>query len=1116
MQAQTGAVQLQWGIVDNTMLSLEKVLIAASAYDITNINADQTEFTTPGTYSFVVPDHTTRLCAVVVGGGGGGSGAPNGGGGGGGAMQWRNDITVTPGETLTIVVGRGGRALGTVDPDGDNDYDEPGETPVSENGFPSGVYRGGTPLVYAAGGYGGTEPYGGQGGASSNNSAAQIPFAPQGNSELNSLNGVASLVTNTNVDDTYYRIDLPFTVYFLGVAYTAVYVSSNGFISFGGGSSIYYGFSGNNPPLPHVLIYPGDRRLFQIYTYLTLGGTKFVLRQQGGDYTNANRVNVWEVHFYANTDYFDIYSVREPGGNVVSPAVSNGTSYLVTFNTPVNTGIRISTGGSALSSVGGSSGGSGGTGGGVGNWYHDGSAGVGGGAGGGGGAAGYFQSPLAGRGASYYTGGVMAGNGYGGGGGAADPSRAQGGGGVGLKGVGNIGTANGGGGSSYNGLNTRLSAALNTQIDLWPVDLYYAWSNFMNTYAVWTSNRGGDDGTPHTIDRVFYAPYSGTYTVEYAADNYMAFYVDGVLTASTSDFYSSTRTTKFMSAGAHTLRFVIQNYGAMSNWWNNPAGWALTIRSTTGELLWDTRTYRLASAVNTGVITAAGGTNAYSQSGGNFGGGGAGGNRVLGGGGATGGVRLIWGKGRSYPYAAGDVIPRRRGTIVGLVLLYDAANILSYNGGTTVTDLSGYGNHGTITLGYAPSSVPMLGDNRVIRFPAWSNTKIDFTVDEIAASQTITVEMWAYVGSFASGMFYGWYIHDVWTSGGTLGFNTGQGDIYGIPASRINGLGLAGRWAHYVFVMTVGDYYNNKIYVDGTRETLSQQYSRQYTPYTNFNSGVGRIGGWRLENSYQQVMDLGIFKIYNRELTPTEISTLYNENRARFGQSIQETGLALWLDAGNGDSYPGSGSYWYDISGNNNHATLSGNVTYRAQNAGVLDFNYDSATPNGGGVAIGTDNSSVDLRSDMTMECWFKLDASNTDWVRVFGKSYRDNNRGVPGSLRTYGLWYHPTAQYFLYQRYGNGAVNVNVNRTVEVGRWYHMVGVTNGSTHTLYLDGVAIGSQVASITADSSAGYPYRVGDAGFHQYHNGPIGIVRLWNRGLNATEVANIYRENSARYQ
>jgi len=126
-----------------------------------------------------------------------------------------------------------------------------------------------------------------------------------------------------------------------------------------------------------------------------------------------------------------------------------------------------------------------------------------------------------------------------------------------------------------------------------------------------------------------------------------------------------------------------------------------------------------------------------------------------------------------------------------------------------------------------------------------------------------------------------------------LGYNTGNGDIYGISAARVNALGLKDRWNHYVFVMNSSDYTRNRIYINGNPETLSQQYTSQYTPYLGFNSGVGRIGGWRLDNNYQQVMDLAVFKIYNTELTPSEVTTNFNERRAQYIIPVQTYGNGL-------------------------------------------------------------------------------------------------------------------------------------------------------------------------------------------------------------------------------
>ena len=1644
------------------MFSLEKVLLS-SAYYYRPKPQDQQEFSDPGTYSFVVPAGVEKISAVAVGAGGGGSNSANGGGGGGGALQYRNNMTVTPGETLTVTVGRGGTA-GT----------------IGQTGTASSIYRGGTALVYASGGSGAVSSSGGIGGAASSNSSVPIPYAPVGNSALDSVSGVLSLIVGTNVDDTFYEINLPFNISFLGVSYNRIYIGSNAYITFAAGSSMYSGFTPSNPPGPHVLIYPADRRLFQLYTGRLNAGTsndKFVIRQQGGDYANPNRVNVWEAHFYPNQNYFDIFFITDPGNNAIRPGISNGTTYLTRYDSVAGSGIRITTLDPTLTNIGGFTGGNGGT-------------GRGGGAGGGGGASGYTEAGGSGGGqglisvigsvfaqssdyngtrdpnnsyisingtrinygfgrghtvavinpstlglesirtydtygqgsdplysalvaipdgkvvviasfdaTSFYsdvrnyvntvfrcsrsetwssirrshiiigikntttfpveviqdsTAGITgtfsvagptrfesgaASTGGGGGGGNAAAFRPRGGGGVGIQGISNNGNSNGGGGSSYNAVTSATTAALNSQIDFYPVSLDYAWSNFMNNYAVWSPNGNGD------YYRAFYAPIAGVYTIEYAADNYLAFYVDGSLVATTTDFGSSAVVRTTLTIGTKRLRFIVANYGG-------PAGWAVTIRDPNGTLVWDTRTYRLANSVNNFVRIAAGGTASSGQIGGQYGGGGGGGsagdppldynegatartdrwdnattylmsnvsglgqvlmhgyqpgtrftftyNNLPGhnqvryqvywhfvdsvdneyceltinseifaqfrkylssngfslessrmatatwvpasysyapwpgatvdgyivfdtgwinhtastftaghynglnqaqsdeatyishvrfqtrtdasspganfeaGPGGNGGVRIIWGASRTYPYQAQDVTPVRIGSVLQLILHYDAGNLDSYRGGSTVYDISGNSNTGTITYGFQPTTIQYYGNIGVLRFPAWTNTKLDFNANELT-NTTITVEMWALVDDFAGGMFFGFNIHDVWTTGGTLGFNTGMGDVYGISAARINALNIRDRWTHYTFVMNVGNYNRNKIYINGVEESLSQQYSYQNTSRTEFNSGVGRIGGWLLDTNYQQVMDLAIFKIYNRGLTPLEITTLYNEQRARFSSQLAQTGLLLHLDAGDPSSYPrttiytgnisyslgaggaggvdanngsnggsstltfngvtltsnggtgggynnnvdalggsatggsanaqggsggvgngrsgdlggggggginggavsgfadpragatggnavdfqglsaalvgsgfslgsggaggstsnspqngvngssasgvgaggggagwyggngGNGTYggggggaagytasnmiggtggsgllvlrfndtttvvltsstsysvpasttsikawliggggggagstasdgtagggggaggivyysweggpptWYDISGNNNHFNFRGNsVTFRGANGGNIDLNNDLGSGIFDSYLIGPDEP-FRIRADITVEIWFKLDArpNVNDWVRIIGKS---NPEGSPPSNgRTFGLWYHWGASVFLWQRYGSGYVNAQLSRTVEVGRWYHMVGVSLGNAHTLYIDGVAVSSQTAAVTADTSTD-GMRIGGATFHTLHNGPVAVARLWNRGFTSSEITGLYSENRSRY-
>ena len=60
------------------------------------------------------------------------------------------------------------------------------------------------------------------------------------------------------------------------------------------------------------------------------------------------------------------------------------------------------------------------------------------------------------------------------------------------------------------------------------------------------------------------------------------------------------------------------------------------------------------------------------------------------------------------------------------------------------------------------------------------------------------------------------------------------------------------------------------------------------------------------------------------------------------GPKIVTDGLVLALNAADRNSYPGSGTTWYDISGNSNNGTMS-NVTYSGLDGGNMVFNGTSS-----------------------------------------------------------------------------------------------------------------------------------------------------------------------------
>jgi len=159
----------------------------------------QQEYTTAGTYSWTCPDGVTSVCVVAVGAGGplqGSSGAGGFDGCSGGGLGWKNNITVVPGQSYTVVVGTPSSGTG-----GDSYFIN---TSTVKGGGGTGSYQGGSVAgdYYGdgggnggvggsrwtwdgygagAGGGGGAGGYSGDGGAGGKGgSSYQLQSAPNG------------------------------------------------------------------------------------------------------------------------------------------------------------------------------------------------------------------------------------------------------------------------------------------------------------------------------------------------------------------------------------------------------------------------------------------------------------------------------------------------------------------------------------------------------------------------------------------------------------------------------------------------------------------------------------------------------------------------------------------------------------------------------------------------------------------------------------------------------------------------------------------------------------------------------------------------------------------------
>ena len=214
----------------------------------------------------------------------------------------------------------------------------------------------------------------------------------------------------------------------------------------------------------------------------------------------------------------------------------------------------------------------------------------------------------------------------------------------------------------------------------------------------------------------------------------------------------------------------------------------------------------------------------------------------------------------------------------GLVLALDAANEKSYPGsGTVWSDLTANEYSGSLY-----NDPYYIGDNGGAVYFDGTNDYALIDVPGLSSETTITVEMWANWRSGTNGMFFGFNIYDIYSFSGHLGFNNANANVIGISATEVDTLGLLGNYHHYVFIMNkTGLLTENKLYIDGDSKTLAAHHGLDGN-CRSFSNSI-KLNGWLTSTGYNLPLNYGTFKVYNRELSTSEVLQNYNATKGRFG-----------------------------------------------------------------------------------------------------------------------------------------------------------------------------------------------------------------------------------------
>lgn len=236
---------------------------------------------------------------------------------------------------------------------------------------------------------------------------------------------------------------------------------------------------------------------------------------------------------------------------------------------------------------------------------------------------------------------------------------------------------------------------------------------------------------------------------------------------------------------------------------------------------------------------------------------------------------------------------------------------------------------------------------------------------------------------------------------------------------------------------------------------------------------------------------------------------------------IVTSGLVMHLDAGNAASYPGSGTAWTDLSGAGNNGTLINGPTYSAANGGQIVFdgvNDEASISASSSLTFGS-------AGNFTFDVWFKLNSTSFNYGVIY--NFRHN---IDVTWDNYFLRFGDTGFGDKLQ-FGSTAISASTcfsfpeTKSSCLNQWVSFCHVRGSNQSSAYINGAARNfnsganpsayplSSYADSTGSSTA-YSKRLGTDG-GSFFPGSVAIARIYNRALSASEIAQNFNANKARF-
>jgi hypothetical protein len=221
-----------------------------------------------------------------------------------------------------------------------------------------------------------------------------------------------------------------------------------------------------------------------------------------------------------------------------------------------------------------------------------------------------------------------------------------------------------------------------------------------------------------------------------------------------------------------------------------------------------------------------------------------------------------------------------------------------------------------------------------------------------------------------------------------------------------------------------------------------------------------------------------------------------NDNVVETQSTISSSNLALNLDAANTTSYPGTGTTWFDLSGNARNGTLVNGPTYNTEGF----FSFDASNDN---VSLGTFfNFPV-----FTISIWCYPGTTQNQYADIF-----DNNHA--GSQNFVLQQNNTTTNQYSFSIAGSPASRGSPVFNLTALQWVNLTFTHNSSAQIGYRNGVQFYSTLGNTPTYISPNL-YLARWGGGTRYWNGRISSFIVYDRVLTPEEVLNNFEVLRVRH-